>query len=485
MRAAVVVAWRPKDFPAWRGRASETGRQVPGKLSYDRAAAPYVGIHLASLLPRHWDVTLVHEMVRDVDLEMDVDVVFLSTMDYCASHARWLCGELRARGARVVVGGLFPTLDPGYFAGHADSVVVGEAEPVIARIVADLEAGRLEPSYRAEAPADLSLLPEPRYDLVETDFTMTMAYEATRGCPFTCSFCVLSAIRDPYRRRPIENVVRDISACPPGWSWVQRKYVTFWDNNLGADRKYFQALCEALVPLKRFWATQTSFDTITPESARLMGRSGCRFVYVGLESLAETSLSASNKKHNQVQEYRRRLRMLHDNGVVVMSLFLLGLDGDTPAYLKELPDLIDAVGVDVPVLSLPVPIDATPFRKELEDAGRLLPGALHDGMDGVHLVYRPRNVSPDELEWALFDAMRRVYSPWHVARRMLRRVPDGLWCALTNAGANLDYRRHQASLATAGLERIRARGPWDRGLSPPGSPRTSDTSPVQASALIT
>jgi radical SAM superfamily enzyme YgiQ (UPF0313 family) len=478
MRAAVVVAWRPKHFPAWQGRRSEVGRTVPSKLAYDRAAAPYVGIHLASLLPRSWDVTLVHEMVRDVDLEMPVDVVFLSTMDYCASHARWLADELRARGVSVVVGGLFPTLDPGYFAGHADAVVVGEAEPVMPRIVRDLEAGRLEPLYRSEAPADLALLPVPRYDLVETDFTMTMAYEATRGCPFTCSFCVLSAIRDPYRRRPIENVVRDIQSFPPGWSWVQRKYVTFWDNNLGADRKYFQALCEALVPLKRFWATQTSFDTITPESARLMGRSGCRFVYVGLESLAEASLSASNKRHNQVGEYRRRLRMLHDNGIVVMSLFLLGLDGDTPAYLKELPDLIDAVGVDVPVLSLPVPIDETPFRRELSDAGRLLPGPLHDGMDGVHLVYRPRNVSPDELEWALFDAMRRVYSPWRVARRMLRRIPDGLWCALTNAGANLDYRRHQTSRASAGLARIQARGPW-------AGTRTADTSPAQARACIT
>lgn len=485
LRAAVVVAWRPKHFPGWKGRGSEDGRKVPPKLAYDRAAAPYVGIHLASLLPRHWDVTLVHEMVRDVDLDMPVDAVFLSTMDYCAPHARWLADEFRARGVAVIIGGLFPTLDPGYFAGHADAVVVGEAEPVMPRLVADLEARRLSAVYRSEAPADLSELPVPRYDLVETDFRMTMAYEATRGCPFTCSFCVLSAIREPYRRRPIRNVVRDIQAFPSGWSWVQRKYVTFWDNNLGADRKYFQALCEALVPLQRFWATQTSFDTITPESARLMGRSGCRFVYVGLESLAEASLAASNKKHNQVLEYRRRLRLLHDNGIVVMSLFLLGLDGDTAPYLKELPDLIDAVGVDVPVLSLPVPIDATPFRKDLQDAGRLLPGALHDGMDGVHLLYRPRNVSPDELEWALFDAMRRVYSPWRVARRMLRRVPDGLWCALTNAGANLDYRRHQTSLARAGFARIGSRGPWERGLVSPESPRTSETSPAQASALIT
>ena len=90
MRAAVIVAWRPKGFPDWDGRQSEEAALVPAALATDRGAAPYVGIHLASLLPRDWDVTLVHEMVRDPDPEMDVDAVFISTMDYCAPHARRL-----------------------------------------------------------------------------------------------------------------------------------------------------------------------------------------------------------------------------------------------------------------------------------------------------------------------------------------------------------------------------------------------------------
>lgn len=460
MRAAVIVVWRPKHFPEWQGRSRPGGEAVPRVLSYDKAAAPYVGIHLASLLPRHWDVQLVHEMVREVDVDMDVDVVFLSTMDYAAPHARWLAQQFHARGVRVIVGGLFPTLRPEYFDGSVDAIVVGEAEPVLPRIVQDLERGRLEPVYKSATTADLALLPPPRWDLVETDFTMTMAYEATRGCPFTCSFCVLSAIRDPYRRRPIANIVRDISAIPSGWNWVQRKYVTFWDNNLGADRQYFRELCEAMVPLKRFWATETSFDTLTPESARLMGRAGCRFVYVGLESLADESLSGANKRHNKVKEFRQRIRYLHDNGVVVMSLFLLGLDGDSAPYLRDLPDLIDDIGVDVPVFSLPVPIDHTPFRKDLESSDRLLSGDLCGGMDGVHLLFRPRRVSPDELEWALYDCMQRTYSRRRVARRIFRAFRDGLFCGLTSAGANLDYRRHQTWLARAGRARLAARGAW-------------------------
>jgi radical SAM superfamily enzyme YgiQ (UPF0313 family) len=455
MRASVIVAWRPKGFPEWDGRASPPARLVPRGLAFDRAVAPYTGVHLASLLPRHWDVTVIHEMARDVPADLDVDLVFLSTMDFCAPHARRVARALRRHGTSVVAGGLFPTLNPGYFEGSVDSVVIGEAEPVIAAIVADAERGSLQPIYRARKSPPLDDLPAPRYDLVETSFGIPMGYEATRGCPFRCSFCVLSApgTAVAYRRRPIAQVIRDISAVPSGWSWVQRKYLTFLDNNLGADRAYFRGLCEAMIPLRRLWGTETSIDTITPESARLMGKAGCLFAYIGLESLSDGSLQAANKRHNRVKEYRDRIRLLHDNGVLVMSIFLVGLDEDTPEYLRELPDLVQDVGVDVPVFSLTAPIDGTPFHRDLKESGRLLPGDLLDGMDGVHLLYRPRHLSADQLEMAFYDCMRRAYRPTALLRRVGRRLGSGVWCAAANAACNLFYRGHQRGIVESGLAR--------------------------------
>lgn len=445
---------------------------MPAELAYDRSAAPYSGTHIASLLPRDWEVDLIHEMVRDVDLEMDVDVVFMSTMDFCAPHAREVARKFRARGVPVIVGGLYPTLNPEYFATDGITVVSGEAEPVMAQLIDDLQHRCLKPFYRADRNTNLADIPPPRYDLVETSFTVPMGYEATRGCPFTCSFCVLSAIRDPYRHRPIANVLRDIQLVPASWSWRQRKIVNFWDNNLGADRRYFRELCEALVPLKRYWSTQTSIDTITPQSARLMGKSGCRYVYIGLESLAQDSLQASNKRHNKVREYRDRIKLLHDNGVIVMSIFLVGLDGDTAEYLEQLPDLIDQVDVDIPVFSLAVPIHGTTFRRELQAADRLLPGDLLDGSDGAHLVYRPRRVSPDEVEIALAACMRRAYHPVRMARRVARRIRNGAVTFAMSATANRIYQRHQLALVRAGASRIAARGAW------PGAPVTAPPVPV-------
>jgi radical SAM superfamily enzyme YgiQ (UPF0313 family) len=375
-------------------------------------------------------------------------------MDYCSPRTRRLAQVFRGRGVKVIIGGLFPTLNPDYFSSVADAVVVGEAEPVMPRLLADLERNRLSSVYRAGEPADLSNLPVPRYDLVETDFRVTMVYEATRGCPFQCGFCVLSAIPAPYRRRPIKHVIRDLRAVPSDWNWLQRSYVGFYDNNLGADRAYFSQLCEAMRPLKRIWGVETSIDTITPQTARQMGSAGARFAYIGLESLSQETLRSVNKRHNRVAEYRRRIGYLHDNGVIVMSIFLIGLDGETPEHLHNLPDMIVDVGVDVPVFTFAVPVHGTPFFKGLQEADRLKSGDLLDGMDGIHLLYRPNTISAEELELGMFACMRRAYSLRSIARRLARRMPRDPRVALSLIGANLFYRGHQLALADCGTARV-------------------------------
>jgi radical SAM superfamily enzyme YgiQ (UPF0313 family) len=180
--------------------------------------------------------------------------------------------------------------------------------------------------------------------------------------------------------------------------------------------------------------------------------------------------------HNKVREYRDRIKMLHDNGIIVMSIFLVGLDGDTPEYLRQLPNLIADIDVDIPVYSFPVPIEGTPFRRELLESSRLLPGDLLDGSDGAHLMYRPRRISPDEAEIALAACMRRSYHPVCLARRVARRIRNGVVPFVMSATANRVYRQHQLAIAETGQSRIAARGAWP-GDRPPVF-RTPEPSPL-------
>ena len=460
MRVAVIVAWKPKAVSQLDGQTSREAARGQGVLSYNKSVPPFSGILLASLLPQHWDIELIHESIRDVDLSMEVDAVFISTMDFSATHARWLCGQFKERKVKTIVGGLYPTLNAAYFLDSADAVVVGEAEPVIEMVVRDLERGQLKHIYSAGTAADLSTLPRPRYDLVESDFLIPMSYEATRGCPFRCSFCVLSALPVPHRFRPVSAVLDDIRTEPLSWGRVQRKYVAFVDNNLGANREYFRQLCEVLPSVRKNWGCAMSLDAVTPTSARLMGKSNCRVVYVGLESLSSDSLKMMNKRHNKISDYKKKIRLLHENGILVMSIFLIGMDGDTDAYLRALPDLIDEIGVDIPTFSLVAPIEGTTFRTSLELDGRLFPGDLNSFLDGSHLVYMPKEIKGAEVEPMLVSLIRETYRPFRLARRIMNVAGFGLRTFALSSFANIGHRRYELAIASEVQDRLDKRGPW-------------------------
>jgi hypothetical protein len=133
------------------------------------------------------------------------------------------------------------------------------------------------------------------------------------------------------------------------------------------------------------------------------------------------------------------------------------------------------VDVDIPVYSFAVPIEGTTLTRELRAAGRLLPGDLLDGSDGAHLMYRPRRITPDEVEIALAACMRRSYHPVRMARRVARRIPNGAVSFIMSATANRVYRHHQLAIAEIALARRATRGAWpgDPAVLPALAPRAS------------
>ena len=105
---------------------------------------------LKALTPAGWDVTIVDELIGDVDLDKRCDVVGIGAMGPQIARAYDLADALRARGKKVVLGGPWVSLAPTERSlDHADAVVVGEAEAVWARCLEDSAAGRSLGTYRA------------------------------------------------------------------------------------------------------------------------------------------------------------------------------------------------------------------------------------------------------------------------------------------------------------------------------------------------
>ena len=383
---------------------------------------PITGIHLAAITPSQHQVRVIHQQVEEPDFETDADVIAISFFSGFAPEAYLMAERYRTLGKTVVAGGPHVTFSPDEALLFFDSIVIGEAESVWGEMLDDAERGQLRDRYVGDAKP-LDGLPTPRYDLLPRSFFVPRVIQATRGCPFTCSFCTVPTLNPGFRTRPIAEVMKDIDYDKFPY-WWQRKIVWFWDDNLTAKRKWIRELLQEMIPKRRWWLTQASMDIADdPKLLDLMKQSGCIGIFFGIESFGNESLQFAGKRQNKVSDYRRRIGELHKRGICVMAGFISGLDGDTPETIREMARQLDEIGVDVPFLSVLTPFRGTPDYKRYQDDGRLLEDRGWEYYNGYNVTFQPRLMTTAEL----LGAHRGLWQDAFSIRRSLGRIVRGMW----------------------------------------------------------
>lgn len=418
MKVEIINCWQS------RYRGERRTRLIP----------PLTAAHLAGLCPDWVDVSIRHEQVRDVDYDTDADLIALSFMTGYAPHAYRVAERFRRRGKTVVLGGPHATLHPAEASRHGDAVVIGEAEVAWPRLLEDHRRGRMGRVYRAEEPHSLAGLPMPRYDLIERDFILNHYVQATRGCPFTCSFCCLKALEEGLRMRPIDDVVRDIVEYR-GRNRLQRKVLWFWDDNLIGHRVYAKELFREMIPLGKWWLTKASVNMADdPELVRLAAESGCAGVFLGVETFSAENLKNVKKHQNKTDKYRQAIKMFHEHGIGVMAGLIVGFDDDTPESIRRIPEIVEDLGIDVPFLNISTPFEGTGLWDEVHGEGRILSSdwSLYNGMS---VVFEPVSMSATELA----DGYLEVWEELVSVRRVLKRIthaPSSLRRLVASIGIN-------------------------------------------------
>jgi radical SAM superfamily enzyme YgiQ (UPF0313 family) len=259
--------------------------------------------------------------------------------------------------------------------------------------------------YRNDPPPRRSILPR-------RSFLTTTSLIATRGCHNRCGFCYLATdgLRMPYRMRDPRQVVAEFEA-------DGQPYAVFIDNNLGSNRDYLRALCRALRPLNKIWSAAVTID-VTDDATliRDMALAGCTGIFVGLESLTDENLADAKKKTPRTADYARRVRMLHDHGIQVNSSFVLGFDHDRKDVFVRTADWIENNRLECSTFHILTPYPATPLFRQMEAQGRL----LHRDWtkyDTAHAVFRPKHMSPEELEQGYAWIYDRLFSHASIWRR--------------------------------------------------------------------
>jgi radical SAM superfamily enzyme YgiQ (UPF0313 family) len=378
---------------------------------------------------RYWDENLLQGPPPLAPLPAVVGITVHLTF---AARAYELGAWFRAHGCVVVMGGLHALSCPDEVEAHADAIAIGNGVPTWPRILADVEAGRLQKRYQAEyrdyaadPPPDRSILPR-------WGFLTGASLIATQGCHNRCDFCYLATAdtRIKYQMRTPAQVAADFAS-------TGAPYGVFVDNNLGSNRRYLRALCAALAPLRKIWSAAITLDvTDEPDLVRAMALAGCTGVFIGFESLTDDNIRAAGKRSPRAEDYARRVALLHGSGIQVNGSFVLGFDHDRPDVFANLARWIEDNRLECATFHILTPYPNTPLFRRIEAEGRLLHRDW-SRYDTAHCVFRPSQMTPDELEAGYAWIYRRLFS----LRSIWRRRPRQVAAVLPYLGMALLYKR--------------------------------------------
>jgi radical SAM superfamily enzyme YgiQ (UPF0313 family) len=382
---------------------------------------------VAAAVPPPWEITMVDEIHGPVPFGREFDLVGITAMTHQATRAYEIADHFRAEGVAVILGGIHPTVLPEEALGHGDAVVVGEAEPVMGRLLADFLAGRLQRIYRAPIPEDdLLVVPLPRREILAGKrYLTTQTVQASRGCPYDCPFCTVTPyFGNRFRYRDPADILAEIRSFP-------RRLVVFLDDNLLGDPVRVRPLLEGMCELGVRWGSQTNLRFAEdPELLKLVARSGCIGLFVGIESVTgvNSRLAKSGTRYPQAELMKR----VRDAGIILETSIIFGFDDHDEGIFEKTLRFVEDCTPSVPTFHILTPYPGTLLFRQFEEEGRLLHREW-DRYNHAEVVYRPKLMSAQQLYRGWVEARREAYS-WS---SIISRVAKNPGRRLTNLVYNI------------------------------------------------
>lgn len=206
-----------------------------------------------------------------------------------------------------------------------------------------------------------------------------------------------------------------------------RAIAAFYDNNIGGNLPYLRRLCDELSKRHFWWGSSVTFNAISDETiVKALSRSGCRFMFVGLESFNPRTIADMRKYHNQIDKIRSVIDMCRRHGILLMAGLMLSATSDDADYIASIPEHLERVGLHLPTyICFETPFPGTPYFHSLAvKDGALMPDTKLYDYAAYSTVVRPQHASLPVFVQAYKDLLRKTYTPMARLRKLWTDLPS-------------------------------------------------------------
>ncbi len=394
------------------------------KFIRKKAGAPPLGLlTVAAMLPAEWEKRLVDLNVTNLsqdDLAW-ADYVFVSAMIVQRDSARALIARCKEAGAKVVAGGPLFTMEHAQFP-DVDHFVLNEAELTLPPFLADLANGRAQPIYTTTEFPDIQHTPAPLWRLANLKHYDTVSIQFSRGCPFSCDFCNVTAL---LGHRPRTKTAAQIIAELDGlYALGWRKSIFFVDDNFIGNKKQLKSeVLPALIEWRKGkpgmpFSTEVSINLADDtELIGLLTQAGFDTVFVGIETPNEDSLVECSKTQNKGRDLVESVKRLQRAGLQVQGGFIVGFDHDTPSIFQQQIDFIQQSGIVTAMVGLLQAPPGTRLYERMKQEGRLVNEMSGDNVDGSTNIIPKMGL--ESLREGYRKILDQIYAPQFYYERVL------------------------------------------------------------------
>lgn len=372
---------------------------------------PSLGIPiLAALTPPEVEIAFIDDNSGErIDYDAPTDLVAINCFTPQATRAFEIADEFRRHGKKVIMGGLFPSFMAEECLKHADSVNIGEGEPTWAKILADCQAGNLQPRYEGGCSTDMAAVPNAqrsifyRNELYDWDEDLV---QVMRGCVYNCPMCPLPAqMGNRIRFRPIERVVDEMRS-------LKHENVYLADDMLFLPQRqvkaYAREFFEAMAPLgKKFFVNTTMGLSTDLEMLDLAARGGVRNFYCTL-NVEPVSIRALQGGARERQALIDLVKAIEDRDIRFFASVAIGRDWDDMGMVDRMLDLLTAANIHTAEFFISTPYPGSPQWERLLRQGRIF-DFNWSHYNGAHVVSRPEQMTPDQLREEFIRAWKEFF----------------------------------------------------------------------------